>query len=225
MTPTSELSQGDPNQFGTTPFFASIGRAFVTMCFVVPVLFVIELIDQATHHHLDRDAGIVPRQLSGLDGIVFAPFLHASFLHLYGNSVPLILTGTFALAAGGRRFLGATVFIALVSGLGVWLTADSHTYTIGASGVIMGYLGYLLMRGLVERSWWSLAVALLVGGLYGWQISGVVPNSQGISWQAHLFGFIGGVVAAILFRRRRPTSTTVAEPLGDTTSLTLPPVV
>lgn len=225
MTESSE-PQGDPNEFGTVAFYTSIGRAFVMMCAVIPLLFVIELIDQADHHHLDQTFGIVPRQVSGLDGIVFAPFLHASYLHLYGNSVPLILTGTFVLAGGGKRFALSTVFIALVSGLGVWFVAPAHTFTVGASGVIFGYIGYLFARGLVEHTWWTVAVAVLVGLLYGWQISGEVPGGDPhVSWQGHLFGLLGGIVAAILFRRRRPKA--ALGPLGNapTSSLLLPPTV
>jgi membrane associated rhomboid family serine protease len=192
----------DRDRFGTPTFYASLGKAFVTMCAVIPLLFAIELIDQATGHALDRDGAIVPLHISGLDGIVFAPFLHVSFIHLYGNAVPLLLTGTFVLASGGKRFLWITALIALVSGLGVWFFGSGPT--IGASGVIFGYIGYLFLRGLLERSWWNIAVALLIGLLYGTAISGVIPGDTGISWQAHLFGFIGGLLAAILFRRPRP---------------------
>lgn len=215
----------DREKFGTPAFYAALGRAFVTMCAVIPALFAIELIDQATGHALDRDGAIVPLHPSGLDGIIFAPFLHASFLHLYGNAVPLLLTGTFVLAAGGRRFGWVTAFIALVSGLGVWFFGSGPT--IGASGIIFGFLGYLFMRGLVERSWWNLAVALLVGLLYGVQIGGVVPGDAGVSWQGHLFGLIGGLGAAILFRRRRikpgPPATPLLPNFDTPDTLTLPP--
>lgn len=212
----------DASRFGATAFYAAIGKAFVTMCAVVPVLFVIEVIDQASGHRLDAEGGIRPMSLPGLDGIVFAPFLHASFLHLYGNSVPLILTGTFVLANGGKRAAQVTAFVALTSGLGVWFLADPNTVTIGASGVIFGYIGFLFMRGLVERSWWNFAVALLIGGLYGWQVSGAIPSSDpSISWQAHLFGFIGGLLAALLFRARKR----VRAPQPDPEAPTLPDVV
>src|SRR4051812_31848201 len=93
--PMTELPHDDPDRFGTVAFYAALGRAFVTMCAVIPALFLIEALDQVTGHALDADGAIVPRHLTGLDGIVFAPFLHASFPHLYGNAVPLILTGTF----------------------------------------------------------------------------------------------------------------------------------
>lgn len=213
MTVPAGTGSDDPNQFGTVPFYASIGKAFVTMCAVIPVLFGVELLDQALHHRLDYDGGIRPRSLDGLDGVIFAPFLHANFLHLYGNSVPLILTGTFVLAGGGKRFLGVTAFIAVISGLGVWLFAPVNSVTIGASGVIFGYLGYLFARGIVEHSWWTISVALLVGLLYGWQISGVVPGDETISWQAHLFGLLGGLIAAFVFRRRKPRSAASGDPL------------
>jgi membrane associated rhomboid family serine protease len=148
--------------------------------------------------------GIQPRVLVGLDGVALAPFLHGSFAHLVANSVPLILMGTFVLAAGFRQFMLSTVFIALVSGLGVWFFGPADSVTVGASGVIFGYLGVLLMRGLVERSWWNIAVGLLIALLYGWQLLAMLPTDERISWQAHLFGFIGGLAAAIIFRRRSP---------------------
>jgi len=196
------IVDGDANRFGTVAFYASLGRAFVIMCGVVPLLFLIELLDQSTRHRLDVQAGIIPHALDGLDGVIFAPFLHADLDHFYGNSVPLLLTGTFVLATGVRRFLLVTAVIAVVSGLGVWFTGDPHTVVIGASGVIFGYLGFLLVRGIVERSWWGIAVGLLVGLLYGTQLTNALPGDTRFSWQAHLFGLIGGVVAAFLFRHR-----------------------
>jgi len=209
----------DVNRFGTVPFYAALGRAFVTMCAVIPVLFVIELIDAATGHRLDQWGGIRPRELDGLDGVVFAPLLHANFAHLYGNSVPLLVTGTFVLATGVRRFWLVTAVVAVASGLGDWLVGPSHTVAIGASGVVFGYLGFLLVRGIVERNWWSIAVSVLIGILFGWTLGGVLPTDQRISWQAHLFGLVGGVVAAVVFRRKRAV---IAPDLGGPT-ITLPP--
>ena len=150
---------------------------------------------------LDATAGIIPQRIDGFDGVFFSPFLHHGFDHLYSNSIPLILLGTFVLAAGTRRFLWSTLVIVLVSGLGVWFTGSPNSVVVGASGVIFGYLGILLTRGIVERSWWNFAVFLLVGLLYGWQLVGILPTDERISWQGHLFGLLGGVVAAILFRR------------------------
>ncbi|MEV4617974.1 rhomboid family intramembrane serine protease [Asanoa sp. NPDC049573] len=188
-------------RFGTETFYAAVGRAFVAMCAVVPVLFAIEALDYWLHLGLDPRGGIIPRSVYGLDGIIFSPLLHDGFEHLYGNSVPLILLGTFVLAAGARRFIWSTAFIMLVSGLGVWITAPPDTVVVGASGVIFGYFGLLLARGIVERTWWNLGVVVLVGLLYWWQLFGILPSDPHVSWQGHLFGFLGGAVAAILFRR------------------------
>lgn len=189
-------------RFGTEAFYASIGRAFVAMCMVVPVLFAIEFVDWWLRAGLDITAGIRPGHIDGLDGVIFAPFLHVDFNHLYSNSVPLILLGTFVLAAGARRFVYSTILIVLASGLGIWFTGSPNSVVIGASGVIFGYLGLLLTRGIVEHSWWNLGVGLLIGLLYGWQLLGILPADPRVSWQGHLFGFLGGAAAAVIFRRR-----------------------
>ena len=190
-------------KFGTEAFYASLGRAFVTMCAVIPVLFLIEAIDVGIGAgRLDAAGGILPQHIDGLDGILFSPFLHAGWNHLYGNAVPLILVGTFALAGGTIRFIWSTLVIMLVSGLGVWIVGDPRTVVVGASGVIFGYLGLLLARGLVEHSWWNIGVAAFIGLLYWYQIYNILPTDSAISWQGHAFGLAGGLIAAFLFRRR-----------------------
>lgn len=224
-----ELSRPDeePLRFGTEAFYASLGRAFVVMCAVVPVLFLVEVMDWITPgYSLAAAHGIRPRDLAGLDGVVLAPFLHANFFHVTANSIPLILLGTFVLAGGVRRTLWSTLLIALVAGFGVWTVGDllfddtgraaaTATVHVGASGVVFGYLGLLLTRGIVEHSWWNAAVAVLIGVLYGWQLQGVLPGQEGTSWEGHLFGFAGGMAAAVLFRRRGPkTPKTPREPPG-----------
>jgi membrane associated rhomboid family serine protease len=191
-------------RFGTEAFYSSLGRAFVTMCAVVPGLFLIEVIDvglgQGT---LDVAGGIIPHRIEGMDGVLFTPFLHSGWEHLYGNAVPLILLGTFVLAGGARRFIWSTFLIMMVTGIGVWFVGDPRSVVVGASGVIFGYLGILITRGLVERSWWNLGVAALIGLLYWYQLYGILPTDPGVSWQGHLLGLVGGVLAAIVFRRRR----------------------
>jgi membrane associated rhomboid family serine protease len=207
----------DADRFGTQAFYASIGRAFVALCAVVPALALIELLDQRLGGRLDAEAGIRPRDVSGLDGLVLAPLVHDGWEHLFLNSAPLVLLGTFVLAAGTRRFLLSTLFIAVFSGLGVWVFTDPRFLVIGASGVIFGWLGLLFMRGIVERSLWNIGVAIIVGLLYGWQLVALLPTDQRISWQGHLFGFIGGLLAAVLFRRRRePDARPATRPVTST---------
>jgi membrane associated rhomboid family serine protease len=199
-----ETNDDAATKFGTVPFYASLGRAFVTMCAVIPFLFLVEVIDIGVDGYLDVAGGIIPHRLDGLDGVLFSPFLHAGWDHLYGNSVPLILVGTFALAGGARRFIYSTALIMLVSGLGVWFIGSPNSVVVGASGVVFGYLGLLVARGFVERSWWNLGVAAFIGLLYWYQLYNVLPTDQPISWQGHLLGLVGGMLAAVLFRRRRP---------------------
>lgn len=139
--------------------------------------------------------GIIPRHLIGLRGILFAPFLHGNFAHLIGNTIPFIVLGWLIMLREVSDFFWVSLIAGAVSGVGTWLFGSSGVH-IGASGVIFGYLGYLLARGYFERSGLSIALSLFVGALYGSLIWGVLPFQYGISWEGHLFGFIGGVVAA-----------------------------
>ncbi len=165
------------------------------------VLWVVQIADSLDHYSLLR-WGIMPRQFGKLEDIFTAPFIHASYTHLMDNSLPLLVLGFMAALRGVGRWLAVTVVIIVVSGLGVWLTASGGTDTVGVSGVIFGYFGYLVARGVIERHLLDLAVGLLVGILYWSLLPGVLPGHYGISWQAHLFGLLGGVLAAWLFRRR-----------------------
>jgi membrane associated rhomboid family serine protease len=199
------VASPDPTaHYGTPAFYAAVGKAFVAMCFVIPVLAAIVLIDHWLHGALTARLAIRPHQVSGLDGILFAPFVHNGWPHLLANSSPIIILGTFALAAGRQRFLTATLIIAVFSGLGVWFLTPPNYVVLGASGIAFGWLGLLFMRGLVESSWWHLAVALVAGVLYGAQLNLLLPKDESISWQGHLFGFIGGLVAAVVTRRKPP---------------------
>jgi membrane associated rhomboid family serine protease len=158
-------------------------------------MWVIEVVDSLDSHRLDRD-GIVPRSVSHLYGIVFAPFLHASFGHLIANTIPFVVLGLVIAAASAVRVGAVTTIVALASGLGTWLTAPAGSVTLGASGVVFGYATFLISRGMFNRRIGELATGILVAVLFGGALlSGLLPHS-GISWQAHLFGAIGGVLAA-----------------------------
>ena len=133
---------------------------------LVAVMWAVELVNALDSYRLDRD-GIVPRNLSHLDGIVFAPFLHLSFSHLLGNTIPFVILGSAIALAGAGRLLRVSLIVALVSGLGVWLTSPSGTVTVGASGVVFGYATYLISRGLFDRRIGEvlLGVALICVGV------------------------------------------------------------
>ncbi|MBM7052558.1 rhomboid family intramembrane serine protease [Streptomyces durocortorensis] len=166
----------------------------------VALLWVLEGIDVATGHALDT-YGISPREMAELRDVVPAAFLHSGWEHVASNSVPLLVLGFIAALAGLRRFAAVVLTIILASGIGVWLTAPENTITLGASGVVFGLLGYLLVRGFVDRRPWDVLIGIGVAVVYGSLLWGVLPTNTGVSWQGHLFGLIGGVAAAFLFRR------------------------
>lgn len=147
--------------------------------------------------------GIRPRTEAGLWGILLAPFLHGGLAHLVANTAPLLVLGGMVLLRSLRDFLWVTIVAALLGGLGVWLFGGANTVHIGASGLVFGYLGYLLLRGFWERSLSAILVAIVAGVLYGGALWGMLPARQGVSWEGHLFGFAGGATAASAHRRRR----------------------
>ena len=159
------------------------------------VMWVLEVIDQLADNQLDQ-YGIEPRDGDGLIGVVAAPFLHGGFDHLVGNTVPFLLMGFVIAAQGAARVIAVTVIVALVSGLGTWLIAPDNTVHIGASGIVFGYASYLLTRGFFNRSALELAVGALVAVVYGTALLGGLVPEDGVSWQGHFFGAVGGVVAA-----------------------------
>ena len=176
-------------------------RGVFLVAAMAALMWVVEVADQVVDGRLDRN-GIEPRALDGLDGVVWAPFLHGGFDHLIGNTIPFLLLG-FTIAFGGvARVAIVTAVVALVGGLGTWLVATANTIHIGASGIVFGYAGYLLARGVFSRSLGQIALGAVVLVVWGTTLlRGLVPET-GISWQGHLFGAIGGIVAARLLHRQ-----------------------
>jgi membrane associated rhomboid family serine protease len=170
---------------------------------LVAAMWVTEVIDTVDNHNLDR-YGIRPHEVDGLVGIATAPFLHAGFGHLIGNTVPFVVLGVLIALSGAARVLAVTAIVALVSGLGTWIVAPEHTDHIGASGVVFGFATYLVARGFYNRSAVEIAVGVLVVVVFGASLLGGLAPQQGISWQGHLFGAIGGVAAARLLAGPRP---------------------
>jgi len=173
---------------------------------LVAVMWVLQVINAIDGQALDGD-GIYPRSLAGLPGIISAPFLHAGFGHLVGNSVPLVILGLVIAAAGARRVVEVTLVVFAIAGLGTWLTGPSHTSTIGASGLVFGYAGFLIARGFFTRSFAALAIGVVVALLFGVSLASDLVPQSGVSWQDHLFGAIGGIAAARLVSGGRGTQT------------------
>lgn len=161
------------------------------------LLWVIEITDWLFFRGSLDAFGIRPRTLAGLWGIPLAPLLHGSFQHLAANTVPFMVLGWLILSTRKRQhFFNISIIIVFVSGLGTWIIGPSRSIHLGASGLIFGYFGFLLLVGYFERSVKSILIAIVVFFLYGSLIWGVLPIAEGVSWQAHLFGFVGGAIAA-----------------------------
>jgi len=168
----------------------------------VALIWAIEIIDLFLGGALNA-YGIWPHHLIGLRGILFAPFLHGSLAHLIANTIPFLILGWFVMLQETRDFFVVSGITMLVSGVGTWLVGSPNSVHIGASGIIFGYLGFLLLRGYFEGNFPSILLSLVVGFLYGGTIWGVLPLQPGISWEGHLFGFIGGVIAARFLARQK----------------------
>ena len=165
---------------------------------IVAVMWLLEIIDTLFLGQSLNRLGIRPRTAAGLLGIVLAPFLHGGLAHLAANTLPFAVLALLILARDRDEFIVVTLIVWLVSGLGVWLLGPNNTVHIGASGIIFGYLGFLLLRGFFDGKLSSILIAVVVGVIYGGVLWGVLPLQAGVSWQGHLFGFIGGGIAARL---------------------------
>jgi membrane associated rhomboid family serine protease len=177
-------------------------EGLVLLIGIVAFMWLIEVVNTLDSNHLDND-GIIPRNLDRLWGIFTAPFIHVSFAHLISNTVPLIFMGVIIALAGAARLAAVTAIVIVIGGLGTWLIGPSNSSTIGASGVVFGYAAYLLARGVFNRSVLELFTGAVVAVIWGGALlSSLIPH-YGISWQDHLCGAIGGVVAAYLLSNHR----------------------
>lgn len=187
---------------GAGTLLAGALSATFVMVVMLAVMWAVEVVDYTTNGSLDREFGIVGWDPSGLVGIFFAPFLHVGFGHLMANSLPLLILGFLAALRGLGRFFAASLLIIVIGGIGTWFTSPD-TITVGASGLVFGYFGYVLARGIFDRRVFDIVIGIGVGIAYYSILWGLLPNQQGISWQGHLFGLVGGVIAAWLLRRKR----------------------
>jgi membrane associated rhomboid family serine protease len=180
-------------------------RGLVLVGAMAALMWVVEIVD-AAGAHLETN-GIHPRDTGTLPDIAFAPFLHAGWGHLIGNTIPFLVLGATIALGGLARTAAVTAIVALVGGLGTWLFAAENTNHIGASGLVFGFAAYLVARGVFSRRPIHFAVGLVVLAVYGTTLLFSLVPHPGISWQGHLFGAVGGLVAArVLDRARRPSA-------------------
>jgi membrane associated rhomboid family serine protease len=192
---------------GRTPARQDRVRGLALVGAMAALMWAVEVID-AAGAHLDAN-GIHPRDVGTLPDIAFAPFLHAGWGHLIGNTIPFLILGATIALGGLARTAAVVVMVAVIGGVGTWLIGPAGTIHIGASGLVFGFAAYLVARGVFSRRLLHLAVGLVVLAIYGTTLLFSLVPHPGVSWQAHVFGAIGGIVAArVLDRARRPAAAT-----------------
>lgn len=195
-----------------------VQQGILAVVVMAALMWIVEIVDQLSGGSLEQ-YGIHPRDVDSLPGIAAAPFLHAGFDHLMGNTIPFLVLGSVIALSGLVRVLATTAIIALAAGLGTWLIGPEHSVHVGASGIVFGYAGYLIARGIFTRSLLQLGLGAVVVVLYSSTLFSALTPTQGISWQSHLFGAIGGVLAAGLLDgsrgRRTRARAQPADPLRD----------
>jgi membrane associated rhomboid family serine protease len=207
--------------------------ALIAMMALLAVLWAIEIVDSTANLNLDQ-YGLRPRDIEGLRGIITSPFLHAGYGHLFANSVPFVLIGWVVLLSGVRPFLLSSAIIIVVGGVITWLVAPSvgpHGAIVGASGLILGWLGYLLGRAFFSRRVMWIVVAIGVVFFFGALLGSLLPSvDDRVSWQGHVAGFVAGVFAAWLLhpnhrqrRRRQLGRTTSPASVADRAPESTPP--
>jgi len=203
---------------------AEARKALFVMVGFLAVLWVVQLVNFADAYHLDR-YGILPRDLASLPYILTAPFLHVSWTHIESNSGPLFIFGFLAAYRGVVRFLWLTLLVIVTSGLASWFFGDAHTVGVGASGVVFGYLGYILVRGFFDRHGIDIMIGLVMALCFAYQFTVLLPQA-GIGWQDHIGGLVGGVCGGWIFRDRIAAASSpsgVRAKAGKTTSGTVAP--
>ncbi len=194
---------------------AEARKAFFVMAGILAVLWVIQVVNFADGYHLTFDYGIVPRDIGRLPDILTAPFLHFSWAHIEGNSGPLFIFGFLAAYRGVKKFAAVSVLVIITSGLAAWLFEPANTVGAGASGVVFGYFGYIMVRGFFDRHPIDMAIGAIMALCFAYQFTVLLPKA-GIGWQAHIGGLVGGIAAGWIFRDKRagrkadPAARTVA---------------
>ncbi|MGW3075011.1 MULTISPECIES: rhomboid family intramembrane serine protease [unclassified Kitasatospora] len=182
--------------------FADSRRALFTMLGVQAVIWSVQVANWLDDYGLSREFGLRSEQVGDLPEMFTSPFLHFSWSHIEANSWPLFVLGFLSAYRGMRKFLLASLVIAVSGGLLVWLLESPNTVTAGASGMVYGYLGYVVLRGVLDRNVLDAVVGTVVAVVYSTILIGVLPVTPGVSWLGHLGGLIGGLAAAVLLRNQ-----------------------
>ncbi|WIV58132.1 rhomboid family intramembrane serine protease [Amycolatopsis nalaikhensis] len=196
---------------------AEAKKALWVMVGLLGLLWAIQIVNALGGYDLSREFGIETRDPASLPEIFTAPLLHYGWDHIEANSGPLFVFGFLAAYRGVKKWLGVSLLIVVASGLGIWVISPSSAVTVGASGLVFGYFGYVIVRGLFDRHPIDIVIGLVLALCFAYQFTSLLPTEEGVSWQGHLFGFAGGIIGGWLFRDRRPRA--AAAPDAATTLL------
>jgi len=181
---------------------AEARKALFVMVGFLALIWILQIANWADQYRLTVDYGIRPHDVGSLPDVLSAPFLHFSWAHIEGNSGPLFIFGFLAAYRGVTKFFGVTALVILTSGLAAWLTESSGSVGAGASGVVFGYFGYIMVRGFFDRHAIDMLLGAVMALCFAYQFTVLLPHA-GIGWQAHIGGLVGGVAAGWVFRDRR----------------------
>jgi membrane associated rhomboid family serine protease len=196
--------QGGSGPVDAEQMTAEARKAFFVMFGFLVIVWLVQLANYADHYALSRDHGVVSGDFGTLPDILSAPFLHWSWEHIESNSGPLFVFGFLAAYRGVVRFLGLSLLVAVTSGLAVWFFERGGVDTVGASGLIFGYFGYVVVRGIFDRHLIDTLIGVVMAASFAYLLTVAVPGTPGVSWLGHLGGLIGGLAGAWFFRDRGP---------------------
>ncbi|GAA2817867.1 rhomboid family intramembrane serine protease [Kitasatospora sp. CM 4170] len=197
-TPDGSASALDPSRM-----IADARRALFTMVGVLAVVWLLQLVNWLDDYGLSRAYGVRAQELDSLPNIVTSPLLHWNWAHLEANSGPLFVFGFLAAYRGVKKFLGLTALLAVTSELTAWVFDKPNSVGVGASGLVFGYFGYVVLRGVFDRNLIDTLIGVVLGASYAYMVTGALPGvAPGISWAAHLGGLVGGLAGAWIFRDR-----------------------
>jgi membrane associated rhomboid family serine protease len=193
---------------------AEARKALFVMVGILAILWIIQLVNFANHYSLDA-YGIIPHDVHSLPYVLTAPFLHVSWTHIESNSGPLFIFGFLAAYRGVGRFCWLTGLVILTSGLAEWVFGTPGTIGVGASGVVFGYLGYVLVKGLFDRHGIDIMIGAVMALCFAYQFTVLLPKA-GIGWQDHIGGLVGGLAGGWIFRDRTAARKTRARAAATT---------
>jgi membrane associated rhomboid family serine protease len=198
---------------------AQARKALFVMVGFLAIIWILQIVNWTDHYHLTASYGIIPHHVSRLPDILTAPFLHFSWAHIEGNSGPLFIFGFLAAYRGLAKFFGVTVLVILTSGFAGWLFESGNSLGAGASGVVFGYFGYIMVRGFFDRHAIDMLIGVVMALCFAYQFTVLLPH-QGIGWQTHIGGLVGGVAAGWIFRdrRERPVKRASGQPASSTST-------